>query len=53
MLLTLYCAIKALASRSQWVRTYEAFGGDVGRSKTTRSLVGVNDHPRRGVLSVR
>lgn len=30
--------------------TYEALGGGVGRGKTTRSLVGVDNQPRGAVL---
>ncbi len=35
-------------SDEAWVElpeTYEAFGGDIGRRKTTRRLVRVNDEP--------
>jgi hypothetical protein len=35
----------ALGSPGVKQETYEAFWGDIGRSKTTRRLVGVNNHP--------
>lgn len=30
--------------------TYEAFGGNIGRGKTTGGLVGVDNQPRGAVL---
>lgn len=32
--------------------THEAFGGDISGSQATRSLVGVNNHPRWAILEL-